>query len=126
MKRKIRRRFVTLVEMMIVMFLIALITGVVAYNYRASLEKGRVFASEQGVERVRQILEISVAENPDVMDTISGGHWQDVAKSSPLFNDKLLKDGWGYDYQVSVNNGAIDVQSQGLNAYYQAHPEVKH
>ena len=28
-----KRRFITLVEMMIVMFLIAMITGVIAYNY---------------------------------------------------------------------------------------------
>ena len=32
------RRYITLIEIMIVMFLIALITGVLAYNYRALFE----------------------------------------------------------------------------------------
>lgn len=122
---KIRRRFVTLVEMMIVMFLIALITGVVAYNYRSSLDRGRVFASEQGVERLQQILEIAVAERPELIDQVAT-RWQDIARTSPLFNERLLQDGWGNTYSVQVMEGRIQVSSPGLDTYRQEHPNPQH
>ena len=49
---KIKRHFVTLIEMMIVMFLIMLITGVIAYNYRGSLDEGKAFKTRAGIEKV--------------------------------------------------------------------------
>ncbi len=40
------KRCVTLIEMMIVMFLISLITGVIAYYYRGSLDEGKAFKTK--------------------------------------------------------------------------------
>lgn len=124
-KNSTKRRYVTLIEMMIVMFLIALITGVVAYNYRGSLDEGKAFKTKTGIQKLETILNLEVAKNPEYRDRIAS-EWQTVIRSSPLVHDAdaLTKDGWGAYYQVSVNpdNGAIIVTSQNLEEYNRKHP----
>ena len=44
--KSLKKRYITLIEIMIVMFLIALITGVIAYNYRKLKMKAK--PSRQG------------------------------------------------------------------------------
>lgn len=119
-KKTMQRRFVTLIEMMIVMFLIALITGVVAYNYRGSLDEGKAFKTSTAITKIETILNLEVAKNPTLRDRILSD-WQSIIKASPLVQDPnaLLKDGWGEDYQVGVDQdtGAIVVTSQRYNEY---------
>jgi general secretion pathway protein G len=121
----LKKRFITLIEIMIVMILIALITGVIAYNFRGSLDEGKAFKTKAAIERIEQILNLSVSENPNLQDSItSPGTWQEIIRRSPLVNnpDALLKDGWGGDYQVSIDdNGAIRVTSQRYNEYVSTH-----
>jgi len=104
--------------MMIVMFLIALITGVIAYNYRGSLEEGKAFKSKAGMEKIEMILSLRTAENPDLMDHIQT-NWPDIIRSDPLVKDpsSLIKDGWGQQYQVSVENNVIKIRSQKYDDY---------
>ena len=61
--KKIKRRYITLIEIMIVMFLIALITGVVAYNYRGSLDEGKAFKTRAAIDKLETILNLKVSEN---------------------------------------------------------------
>lgn len=123
-----RKRCLTLIEIMIVMFLIAMITGVVAYNYRSTLDQGRAFKSREGIERIRTILLLETASNPGTWDEVSEGKWVDVVKRSPLANnpDKLIYDGWGnlYDVQVVNVNGERDIQvsSSAYTRYLENHP----
>ncbi|MCB1118340.1 MAG: general secretion pathway protein GspG [Chlamydiia bacterium] len=114
----IRRSFVTLIEMMIVMFLIALILGVVAYNYRGSLEEGKAFKSRVGREKLETILNMAVAQDPALGEHIDD-RWQDVVRSSPLVQnpDALIRDGWGNYYEVEVSDGVVRVRSTGLEQY---------
>ncbi|MEM1283214.1 MAG: hypothetical protein AAGG81_06635 [Chlamydiota bacterium] len=114
----VKKRFVTLIEMMIVMFLIALITGVIAYNYRGSLEEGKAFKTKAGMEKIEMILNLRVAENPDLLDNIEQ-QWEEVIKSDPLVKDpnSLIKDGWGKPYDVRMENNVIKVRSQKYNEY---------
>ncbi len=51
--KQYKRRYITLIEIMIVMFLIALITGVLAYNYRGSLDEGKAFKTKTGLAMLR-------------------------------------------------------------------------
>ncbi len=113
-----KRRMITLIEMMIVMFLIALITGVVAYNYRGSLEEGKAFKSKAGMEKIEMILNLRIAEDPDLIDDIESS-WQGVIKRDPLVKDpnSLIKDGWGNTYEVNVENNAIKVRSRKYLEY---------
>ncbi len=49
-----KRRFITLIEMMIVMFLIALITGVIAYNVKGSLDQGKSSRQKLALKKLKQ------------------------------------------------------------------------
>ena len=103
MKKKFikQRRFMTLVEMMIVMFLIAMITGVIAYNYTGSLEEGKAFKTKTGIAKIKTILAMAAADG-DIENVKE--NWEQIVKRSPMVQnaDELLKDGWGGDYQVNI------------------------
>lgn len=118
----IKRRYVTLIEMMIVMFLIMLIFGVVGYNMSGSLEKGKVFATRAGIKKVEQILNLAVAENPSLLDNIES-NWRGIVNASPLADkgSGLTKDGWGVEYDVRLENGEIVVTSKKFEDYKQSH-----
>ncbi|MDP1880596.1 MAG: hypothetical protein Q8K60_06625 [Parachlamydiaceae bacterium] len=120
---KFKKRFITLVEMMIVMFLIAMITGVIAYNYTGSLEEGKAFKTKTGIEKIHTVLDLHLATHPEDRATIDT-RWKDVLKQSQLVKNAsdLEKDGWGNDYSVSINNetGEIDIQSQKYKDYQAA------
>ncbi len=115
--KSLTRRFVTLIEIMIVMFLIALIMGVVAYNYRGALDEGKAFKTRAGIEKLQTILSLAAAENPG----IDLANWPAVIQNSPLVQDPqaLQVDGWGQRYIVTYDQttGAINVSSPSLNAY---------
>ena len=112
----------TLIEIMIVMFLIALITGVVAYNYRGSLDEGKAFKTKAGMEKVEMILNLRAANDPEILESLDK-NWQQVIKQDPLVKDSkaLIKDGWGDDYEVTVENNVITVQSKKYDEYKKTH-----
>lgn len=115
----LKKRFITLIEMMIVMFLIAMITGVIAYNYTGSLEEGRAFKTKNGMEKIRTILDLYLATNPNESEHIQTD-WKKIVESSPLVKNakELTKDGWGVDYQVEKGeNGDLEIRSDKYRAY---------
>lgn len=118
--RKLRKRFITLVEIMIVMILIALITGVLAVNFRGSLDEGKVFKTEAGMKKLEAILNLAVAKDPKLSDSISDPDvWQAQVKKSALVQNPndLIKDGWGEEYKVEIEDGQIKIISKGLEDY---------
>lgn len=121
--KKLARRCVTLIEMMIVMFLIALITGVVAYNYRGSLEEGKAFKTSAGIEKLHTMLSLGLANDPSLDLSTEG--WQQYLRNSPLVKDpnNLMRDGWGNIYNVSYdsNSHTITITSPAYEAYKTAH-----
>ena len=123
-KSTIQRRFVTLIEMMIVMFLIALITGVIAYNYRGSLDEGKAFKTKAGIEKLETILNLEIAKHPQSASQVTND-WQAFVRASPIVHDPnaLIKDGWGEDYQVSINpeTGGVHVSSSKYEEYQKTH-----
>lgn len=114
--KKIKKRWITLVEIMIVMFLIAMITGVIAYNYTGSLEEGKAFKTVSGIEKIKTILALEAANGSVDVDK-----WQEHITHSPLVQNpkELTKDGWGNEYDVRLDNdGNVVVTSKKLNDYY--------
>lgn len=116
--KKVKKRNVTLIEMMIVMFLIALISGVVAYNYRGTLDEGKAFKTRADIQNIENILNLRLAGDDDALDNIRSD-WKMYLKQSPLVQnaEALTKDGWGYEYKVDVENGEIRVTSDKLTQY---------
>lgn len=116
--KKVKKRYITLIEIMIVMFLIALITGVLAYNYRGSLEEGKAFKTREAMQRLDNYLNLAIAQDPSLLDDISE-NWKAVIERSPLVaNPKNLEvDGWGYEYKVENQDGHIVITSEGYTQY---------
>lgn len=116
---KTKRRYITLVEMMIVMFLIAMITGVIAYNYTGSLEEGKAFKTKAGMDKIHTVLDLYLATHPDEADNIDT-QWKAIVKNSKLVKsaDELIKDGWGQEYHVSTDDhGEITIRSDRYESY---------
>lgn len=120
---KCTKRCVTLIEMLIVMFLIAMIIGVVAYNYQGSLDEGKAFKTKASIEKIQTILSLHQAENPD--DSIAE-EWREILKKSPLVQNagQLSKDGWGEEFSVRVDDDRIVVSSKKFDAYQKKNPST--
>lgn len=118
-KFSFKKRFITLVEMMIVMFLIAMITGVIAYNYTGSLEEGKAFKTKTGMDKIRTVIDLYLATHPEDADHIETG-WQGIVASSPLVKNAgdLTRDGWGGEYTVTRGqDGDIEIKSEKYTKY---------
>lgn len=99
-----KKRALTLLEIMIVIFLITLITGTIGYSMRGTLDKGRAFRTQQGMEQLYDLLLICLAEKGDAEDIAK--HPVDYLKELGLAKDpdNLVKDGWKQDFQITVKN----------------------
>lgn len=119
-KTFLKKRHITLVEMMIVMFLIAMITGVIAYNYTGSLDEGKAFKTKAGIEKIHTVLDLYLASHPEEIDQVDSS-WKKIIASSQLVKNpqELIKDGWGIEYQVSRNHETheIEIKSDKYNSY---------
>jgi len=118
--QKLKKRFLTLIEMMIVMFIIAMITGVLAYRYTGSLDEGRAFKTKVAIERLSTILNLKAADNPEFLDDVTS-QWQDAVVASPLVSNPrdFLRDGWGGEFVVTNEDGVIVVHSPSYEKYHQ-------
>ncbi len=104
------RRAVTLIEIIIVMILIATITGTLAISYKGTLDKGHAFKTEQGMHKIEAILNIYYAEHPEEMSNCTSLDWRKIVLDSPLVRpgDKtILYDGWGVEYHVKMDPDPI-------------------
>lgn len=119
---KIQKRFLTLIEMMIVMFLIMLITGVVAYNYKGSLDEGKAFKTNNAIKKIDTVLNLAVAQDPSLISDIES-RWESILKTSPLVQNpqSLMTDGWGYKFEVHEYDGQIYIKSKKYEDYKKTH-----
>ena len=119
MSVKRKRYALTLLEIMIVIFLIGLIGSVIGYNMKGSLDKGRVFKTEEAQARIREILMLELAQGNIKMDDALS-HPAACLKSSGLVADadKMMRDGWGNEMRVEQDGpGEVRVISEGLDEY---------
>lgn len=111
---KIRKKAVTLIELMIVIFIIGIIGSVIGYNMKGSLDEGRAFKSEQGSKMVHDILTLAMADSTATMSQILSEPKKFLEQSGLVGNPKkVLKDGWNQPYQIrKVNNQDFVVYSK--------------
>ena len=99
-----KKRFMTLLEIMIVIFLISLIGGVIGYNMKGSLEKGKAFKTEMAKKQIEDILLLEHAQGDQSLDYISENAEEFLRNSGLVKNEKeLIKDGWGEKFQIKTN-----------------------
>lgn len=118
MKKK--KRAFTLLEIMIAILIITLITGAIGYNMRGTLEKGKAFRTEQGISQLHDMLLICAAEEAGTNDVEAiAKNPLHYLKKIGLAKDpaKLVKDGWGKDYQITVAEGDFKISSADLDNY---------
>jgi len=103
-----KKRALTLLEIMIVIFLITLITGAIGYNMKGTLDRGRAFRTEQAETQLHDLLLICLEEGvkPDdlVKDPAMYLKKYNLAKNS----EKLVQDGWGTNFVIQYNQNKHD------------------
>jgi type II secretory pathway pseudopilin PulG len=115
-----KKRTFTLLEIIIVIFLITLITGAIGYNLKGTMEKGRVFRTEQAQEQLHDLLLMCLAEG-ETPENIVKNPINMIRKYGLAKNpDRIVEDGWGERFKITTTPGKNDfrVSSEGLKEYY--------
>ncbi|WP_100934303.1 type II secretion system protein [Candidatus Chlamydia corallus] len=110
MKKQKRKQSITLIEMMVVITLIGIIGGALAFNMRGSIHKGKVFQSEQNCAKVYDILMMEYATGGSSLKEIVA-HKETIVEEASWCKEgkKLLKDSWGEDLVVQLNERGDDL-----------------
>ena len=120
MKLYKNKRNLTLLEIMIVIFLIGLIGSVIGVNMKGSLDSGRAFKSRQAREQIKDILMLEVARGAPIEDVAANPEGY-LANSGLIKNPKkFLNDGWGIPFEIKVDGRSYSdfiVNSVKLKAY---------
>lgn len=85
---------------MIVIFIISIVGGVMTYNMKGSLVKGRAFKTEMASKEAYDILSLELAQGTPMEDILNNPG--NVIKGSGLVKTpkKLLQDGWGKNFSI--------------------------
>jgi len=103
---KIKKRHpLTIIEIMIVIFIISIVGGVMSYNMKGSLAKGRVFKSEAASKEAYDILSLELASGSTMSNILDDP--ESVLKESGLVKNpkKILEDGWGKKFEIIQTDG---------------------
>jgi general secretion pathway protein G len=121
-KKKNQKKSFTLIELMVVIALIGIIGGVLTYNLKGSLEKGKVFKTQESKHQIKNILNLaSIEENISIEEVVI--NWEHYIRNSPLIQnpEKIINDAWNHLFEVSYYEDNIVIQSRKLQAYYRKH-----
>ncbi len=110
MKRRVKKKAVTLIEIMIVILLIGLIGGALAFNMRGSMDKGKIFKTEQHCARVYDALMMEYAKGDKTLAQIVEDKIN-IMKETPIAKDgeKFLKEAWGVELDIQVDQTNDDL-----------------
>lgn len=97
-----KKRTLTLIEIMIVIFLITLITGAIGYNLKGSMEKGKIFKTKQARQQLYDLLMVCIDEGKSVDEVIKNP--EKCLTESGLAKDptSLVKDGWNQRFEIKA------------------------
>ena len=110
----------TLLEVMIVIFIIGIIGSIVGYNMIGSLDNGRAFKTREGSRKLYEIVQLEMAEANalNYRDNVSEAVFDMLKRSGLAKNVKdLMRDGWGNDYRFVLENGQLRFYSEKYHAY---------
>lgn len=108
----------TILEIMIVIFIIGIVGGVVGYNMKGTIEQGKAFKTKEGIGRLYELFHYEMATNDRTGKQVEE-HWQEVVKNSGFIKNpkKFVKDGWGQEYAVRFVSGDFRIESKAYLAY---------
>ncbi|NGX36965.1 MAG: hypothetical protein K1000chlam2_00111 [Chlamydiae bacterium] len=125
-KKRIRRQAFTLLEIMVVIFLIGLIGSIIGYNMKGSIDEGKAFKSKQAKIRLQEILELELAKGASAIDIVE--KTEAILEGSKIIKNpkNLVKDGWGEPFRIKVNAAKeVSVKSSRLKAYLRKQAEKR-
>lgn len=109
---KRKKQAMTLLEVMVVILIIGIISSVVGYNMRGSIEQGKAFKTRETISKVYNIIQLEMTPNDlvkfstDKTSTSSiKNHIEKILESSELLSQpkQYLVDGWKEDLIFSVD-----------------------
>ncbi len=118
--KKKAKKGLTLIEVMVVMMILGLITGLFMRNTTGRLEEGKAFRTEQGSRQVQEVLAMQIAMGIDKETIVSRP--DEVLKAGRIFTDPkaMLKDGWGNQYTIEIaDDDEVYVRSDRFLQYMQ-------
>ena len=123
MRLKRKRHPVTLLEIMIVILLIGVIGGVLSYNLKGTLDRGKTFRTTEGVKRLTDILNIQIELESTTIAALFGEKTTISSIDLPVKTcvqnsqfipagdlEAFLRDGWKVPYEISVDAGTVIVK----------------
>lgn len=99
-----KKHSVTLIEIMIVILLIGLVSGALVFNMRGSMDKGKIFKSQQNAMRVYDALMMANAQGEfNLNDYNNRATVIAVLNNTPFIKngEAAFKDGWGQDLTIT-------------------------
>lgn len=118
--RKIKnKRSMTLLEVMIVIFIIGIISSVIGYNMKGSLEKAKAFKTTEAIKKIKEIFELELAQGTTSFEEIES-YPEAVLDASGLVTNgnEMFKDGWGKRFDIKISSsGEIKIKSSAYQAY---------
>lgn len=120
---KIKKKYVTLLEMLMVIAIIGLIATLVGNNVMASFQKGKIKQTKLAMEKVQDILEYYIVSEadltPDLIKEMQQSPEEFLAKTNMVKNPKkLVQDAWGKKFTVKVSEiGEVTVTSDNYTKY---------
>lgn len=109
--KKIKKKALTLIEIMVVIALIGIIGSVVGVNMKKSMDKAKVFKSKAQAQKIEDALNMYYAENSLGSNEIIADV-ESILIESGLFKDEkdILKDPYGEKYEIHFDGGGFICQ----------------
>lgn len=124
----VRKSAISLLEILIVIFLIGIISSVVAFNLRGSLDQGKVFQTKQMKEQLEEVFTLALMQDPNATPEKITKNPKKYLENSPLIKDpsKAILDGWKKPFTYSItDDGGIEVHSANLEKHEQKNKKKK-
>ena len=116
-----KKRAITLLEIMIVIALIGIIVSVLGYNMRGTLSEGKAFKREQAQRQIKEILLLELAKDDNLTAEQIAENPERYLSNSGLIKEpkKYMKDGWGkrFDVKVAKDGNDFIINSKSLTSY---------
>jgi type II secretory pathway pseudopilin PulG len=109
----------TLIEIMIVIFIIAMIGTGVAVAVLPQLQKAQIKSTQVDAQALRSAVMLYVADNPRGCPTV-----EDLVSERYLDGSKRTADAWDTEFQVTCEDGDVGVISAGPDLEFNTEDDI--
>lgn len=119
-RRRRHQQGFTLIEIMIVVFIIAMIAGGVSFALLPQLEKARIKTTRTDAQALRSAVTLYLADNPRKCPTV-----EDLVTESYLDKTKRSVDAWEGEFRIECEAGDVMVMSAGPDGQYGTEDDIQ-